>query len=117
MNMERPGELPDSANHDMILGEMRGQLREVVHGQANLAMKFDALTREVIGLGALASDIAEQKVTLAALAVRVDALETDKSRREGAQGVFHTILRSPTVAWLAAGAVALWVAFKERLDL
>lgn len=117
MSMERPTEVPDPSNHDMILGEMRGQLREVVHGQANLAQKFDALTREVIGLGSLASDIAEHKVLITALAVRVDALDTEKNRREGAQGVLQTILKSPLVGWLAAVAALVTAYVKGWLHL
>ncbi len=44
---------PAEVNQDMILGEMRGQLREVVHSLNGLTQKFDALTREVIGLAVI----------------------------------------------------------------
>lgn len=117
MGDERVREVLDSSSHDMILGEMRGQLREVVHGQANLAMKFDALTREVIGLGSLATDLAEQKLASTALAARVDALEAEKSRREGAYGVVQAIAKSPVVAWTAAIGAAAWAFLTGKVSL
>jgi hypothetical protein len=48
----------------MILGEMRGQLREVVHTLNNQTMKLDALTREVVALGPIAAEIAQMKTRL-----------------------------------------------------
>lgn len=58
---------PDDMSHSMILGEMRGQLRELVHSQNNLSAKFDGLSREVIGLAPLANDMADIKLRLKVL--------------------------------------------------
>lgn len=72
----------------MILGEMRGQMREVVHGLNGLSMKFDGLSREVIGLGALAKDVIEIKTThaqeLKLLQKQIDDLKSERDRRRGA---------------------------------
>lgn len=88
-------------SQDMILGEMRGQLREVVHSMNNLGSKFDGLSREVIGLGPLASDVAELKV-------KVASLETAHATQEGERGVWVAILKSPQFAWVAFLAAGAW---------
>lgn len=86
---------PEDASQAMILGEMRGQLREVVHSLANLSGKFDGLSREVIGLGALAKDVIELKTSHVAdlksmqgridsLKDEVDDLKSERDKRTGA---------------------------------
>lgn len=100
MTHERAKDVPDSSN-DMILGEMRGQLREVVHSVNNLSQNVTALTREVAGLGTLAVDVATLKIDIA-------ALKEDRNRREGASGVFLAISKSPAMGWLVGAAVAFW---------
>jgi hypothetical protein len=93
-------------NHDMILGEMRGQLREVVHSVNNLSGKFDALTREVVALGPLAVQIAEIKA-------KVEKLETTNLQQTGAKNLVVWFLQSPLFAWVAA-AVAFFFAVLWR---
>lgn len=82
----------------MILGEMRGQLREVVHSMNNLTQKFDGLTREVIGLAGLGSIVA-------ALQKSVAELEKDRDRRDGATGTIAAILKSPLIGWIVGLAI------------
>ena len=82
----------DVVNQDMILGEMRGQLREVVHSMNNLTQKFDSLTREVIGLAILGPKVAD-------LEMRMMKLETVHDRQNGAMGVIEMIMKSPLVGW------------------
>lgn len=53
----------------LLLGEIRGQLRELIHNANNNSQKLDALS------------------------LRVQALEQDKSRREGAIGLAEWSLR------------------------
>ena len=84
--MPDPTSAGDDSGHALILGEMRGQLREVVHGLNNLSGKFDGLSREVIGLGPLAGDIVDLKA-------RVLKLEDERSRRAGAVGLVEWIIR------------------------
>lgn len=128
--------MPDSrpparaGSNDMILGEIRGQQREMVHVMNNLSQKMDALSREVIGLGPLAADVAEVKVRIgtlereaaaaaevAALEVKVNALETERNRREGASGLLLAILRSPALGWLTGAAITAWAILTGKVDV
>jgi hypothetical protein len=81
-------DVPEDTTHAMILGEMRGQLREVVHGLNNLSGKFDGLSREVIGLAGLAKDVIEIKTQLAQetkdLRDEIDKLKSERDQRTGA---------------------------------
>lgn len=79
-------DLPIEGSQAMILGEMRGQLREVVHSMNNLSTKFDGLTREVVGLGPLAGDIVDLKA-------RVLKLEAEGNQRAGAVGLVEWVIR------------------------
>lgn len=76
----------------LLLGEIRGQLRELVHSSNNNSAKLDAL------------------------AIRVSALESDKSRREGQAGVLTAALRSPALAWIISAAVTVWALLSGRID-
>ena len=84
---------PDVVNQDMILGEMRGQLREVVHSMNNLTTKFDSLTREVIGLAVLGPKVTE-------LETRIGYLEASRQRQDGAIGIVGTIIKGPLLGWI-----------------
>lgn len=61
---------PTEPNALLLLGEIRGQLRELIHNANGNSMKLDAL------------------------AVRVQALERAKDRQEGALGLFQWFLRN-----------------------
>lgn len=89
---------PDTA---IMLGEMRGQLRELIHTLNNQVMKNDANAKIIAQLESLPADISEIKT-------RLTALEADKNRRDGAVGLGAWLLRSPLVAWILAGAVIGW---------
>ncbi len=87
--------LPDApdTNTMLLLGEIRGQLRELIHTGNNNTMKLDAL------------------------GTRVMALENDSARRVGANGVVSAILRSPAVGWMVGGATFLWGILTGRIHL
>lgn len=53
-----------SGSTEMILGELRGQMREMIHSVNNLGVKVDGLYREVRTLTILATDVADLKVRL-----------------------------------------------------
>ena len=76
----------------LLLGEIRGQLRELIHTGNNNSAKLDAL------------------------AIRVSALESDKSRREGAANVFQAILRSPAVAWIISAGITVWALLSGKIN-
>ena len=97
------------------LGELAAYTHEHRHGVNNLSQKFDALaldiTKKVEALDAKmtvridainAHLTAENKV----LQSRVDLLEVDKTRRDGAVGLFNWMLKS----WPALVGFALLVA-------
>lgn len=92
----------EPVNQDIILGELRGQVRELVHSVNNISGKMDALTREVIALGPLAADLAELKG-------RVYVIETTLSRQAGATGIITAILKSPAVGWVIGAAGMVWM--------
>lgn len=96
---------PAEVNQDMILGEMRGQLREVVHSLNNFTQKFDALTREVVGLVILGNEVTSLNSNVATLKIAVAELQLERSHREGAVGVVETILKSPLLGWLVGLAI------------
>lgn len=102
--------MSDAVNNDMILGEMRGQLREMVHGMNNISSKVDALSREVIGLGPLA-------VEIASIRREVDELKSERHRRDGAQGVIAAIVKSPAAAWFVSLAVGLYAVLTGRVQV
>ncbi len=100
----------DDAGNAMILGEMRGQMREMVHSLNNLSGKFDGLTREVIGLSTLAADIGDLKA-------RVKLIEEKGNRQDGAAGAWAMILRSPTLGWLVGAAITAWAILTGKVDI
>lgn len=109
----------DPVGHDnqnaMILGEMRGQLREVVHGLNNMSQKFDGLTREVVQLSALATIVGKLEAVVEALDIRIKTLETHQSKQTGSTDTLKTILASPLLPWLFFAAVMIYAALKGRI--
>ena len=74
---------PTDPNALLLLGEIRGQLRELIHSSNNNAQKLDALS------------------------LRVGALEADKHRRAGAIGAFEWVSKfGPWLLSMALGVLA-----------
>ncbi len=92
----------------MMLGEMKGQLRELIHNLNTMSAKIDSLTERVAGASGLPARVKE-------LEGRIMMLEADKNKRDGAIGLGGWLVRSPAIAWLAACSVALWAVLKGRL--
>lgn len=105
----------DATQNAMILGEMRGQLREVVHAMNNLSTKFDGLTREVVALGALATLVGKLEAQAEALDARLKAVEDKQSQALGAGGIIKAVLASPALGWLFVAAVAIWAALNGKV--
>lgn len=95
-----------------LLGEVKGQLRELIHTSNNTAQKVDAIGAKVAALGGLPAVVAEHKADIAALGVRVDGLERERDERKGAHGIIAMMLKSPAIGWLAGAAVAMWAFLK-----
>lgn len=87
------GNEPLESNSLLLLGEIRGQLRELIHSTNNTGMKVDAL------------------------AMRVSALEAADQRRQGATGLLQTILKSPALGWLVGAVVTAWAILTGRVHV
>lgn len=92
------------------VGEISGQLREVIHTVNNMAQKVDGMTERLLTSPTTAD--------FEKLSKRVDALEAERHRNDGAKGVFAAILQSKAfgliVTALLSAAAAL-LAVKEGL--
>lgn len=86
------------------VGEISGQLREMIHRQSNMEQKLDGLVER--GFKSATTDDIEK------LTRRIEALEAEKNRNDGAKGVFAGILKSPVAAWVAAIVAAVFGAIK-----
>jgi hypothetical protein len=80
-------------NSLLLLGEIRGQLRELIHNGNNNSAKLDAL------------------------GIRVAALETNESRRAGERGVVQALFRSPALAWLISAAITAWALLTGKVNV
>lgn len=92
----------------MMLGELKGQMREVVHTLNNMSMKLDGLSEKVIADQHLPAKVAE-------IERRVTDLEIDKNRRDGAMGLGGWLLHSPLVGWLVGAGITAWVMLRGKL--
>ena len=92
------------------IGEIRGQLREVIHTMNNDGQRLEAIARSIAKLDAVPGDIVEIKE-------RLTALETDKHRRDGANNLAMAILKSPTLGWLVGAVTTVWTFVTGRLTL
>src|SRR3546814_8706588 len=77
----------------MTLGELKGQMREIVHQLNNMSSKMDAISHEISKNSGIPEEVEKLKL-------RVAALEEKESKREGAMGLGVWIMRSPLIGWL-----------------
>ncbi len=105
-----PAVAPLGDQNSMILGEMRGQLRELVHTVNNLSTKFDALTREVVALGSMATELAE-------LRIKVATLEAEANQNKGARSFGMMVLKSPAIGWLVGAAISAWAVLTGKVHI
>lgn len=71
----------------LALGELKGQLRELIHASNNTATKVDGIAERVFAWGDLPGAVSK-------LEKRIDALEADRDRRDGAIGFGAAVLNS-----------------------
>lgn len=79
------------------LGEVRGQLRELVHLTNNLRQSLEAQSPSMYRVQDLIRD-------MAALDTRVMILEAKENQRIGAMTLGNFIFKSPLVGWLIAAS-------------
>lgn len=85
----------------MILGELRGQFREMIHTMNNLAMKVDGISAIVLKSESLPDVIKDHEK-------RIALLEAGENQRKGAMGITGWLFKSPLLGWLATAIVAVW---------
>ena len=90
--------MPDDQSLPLMIGEMRGQLRELNHNVNNLAQKFEDLMRTVDRTAHLPAAVEENKADITALNVRVTALEAIEHQRKGAISLGTALAK--VVPWL-----------------
>ena len=95
--------MPEDQSLPLMIGEMRGQLRELVHQMANLAHKFEGVARTVDESKHLPGMISENRASIAALEARVTALDTIEHQRKGAITLGTALLKS--LPWLIPAGV------------
>lgn len=81
------------ASVPFLLGQIQGQLRELIHSSNNNGQKLEALS------------------------ARVGALEAANERREGAAGVLAVLLKSPAIGWLAGAAISAWAVLTGKVHI
>lgn len=77
----------------VMVGEMRGQLRELVHTTNNVSTKIDGLTREVIAMGPLAAELAELKGEIRVANAEIATLKSKDDQRRGAVGLVEFVIK------------------------
>lgn len=97
----------EGVSQDMILGELRGQVRELIHSVNNLSMNVTSLGREVSALGTLAS-------TLSDVQARLAVIEAKQNQSDGEKGAWAALMKSPLLAWLFSLAAAAYVFLREK---
>jgi predicted RNase H-like nuclease (RuvC/YqgF family) len=95
----------DLQSMGLMLGELRGQSREMIHQMNNLSSKLDAIAHEVSKSSHLGGEVEKLKE-------RVTVLEDKENQRTGAVNLGAWLLKTPLVAWVAAAGVALWAFLK-----
>ena len=93
-----------------MMGEMRGQLGELIKLQTEHGKKIDALIEQ-------AAIHADLPAKLNALELRVKALETASDRRSGAMGLGEMLLKSPAVGWAVGAVATVWALFTGHLKI
>lgn len=101
------GDPTDIGALTLAVGEMRGQMREMIHAQNNIAQKVDFLTERAL--------LAPTSAQIEALSKRVDALEAEKDRQDGAKGMVASILGSKAFGVAVSIIFAAYVSIKEGL--
>lgn len=94
----------------LAVGEMRGQMREIIHTSNNTAQKVDTLAVSV----SMAASLPE---LVAGLTLRVAALERSDSRRDGATGIITAIMKSPAIGWLVGAAITAWAVLTGKVNI
>lgn len=98
----------------MAVGEMRGQLREIVHTMNNMAQALNAATTAIAKLETIPANVAKVEADVASLEKRVAALEVAEHKRKGAISFWGWFIQSPVPGVIVAIGTAVWVFLKGK---
>jgi hypothetical protein len=99
----------------LILGELRGQLKELIHSTNNLHGKVDGMGREVMAITFLAKDVSDLKVQQASFETRLGLQEKLSERNLGGREVVGVIMKSPVLGWMFVAAAILYAIFRGQI--
>ena len=85
----------------LAVGELKGQLRELIHASNNTATKVDGIAERVFAWGDLPGAVAK-------LEKRIDALEAERDRQSGALSVGAAILNSKTFGVVVTALLSIF---------
>ena len=91
----------------VMVGEIRGQMREVVHTLNNVSSKIDGLSREVIAMGPIAAELAELKGEIKVAQTEINAIKEVRFQRQGAINLVDWIFKN----WIGLVGVFILIAF------
>ena len=99
----------------IILGELRGQVKELIHSVNNLSGKVDGMGEKVMAVTFLANEIGDLKAKTAVIETRLAAQEAMNHQSKGAKDVISVILKSPMLLWIIVLAAAIYTYVKGTL--
>lgn len=100
----------DNQSMAVAIGEIRGQLKELIHTSNNNSQKLDALGERVL----LAANLPDR---MSAIEAKVQALKDESNRRDGATSVIGTIAKSPAIGWLVGAAITAWAVLTGKVTI
>ncbi len=87
------------------LGELRGQLRELIHNVNNMSVKIDSLSEK-------SAQSHDHPMEIVSIKERLSALEIAEQKRNGAFSFGALFLKSPVLAWAVAAMIVIYAKLK-----
>lgn len=108
--------MTDDPNTLLILGEIRGQLRELVHNSNNNAQEIRAVGMRLGKMELVTAKFEDTCKRIEDHDERIDMLVADKQRRDGAIGLVEWLAKNWPVLGLIVAAVAAALIVQGRLQ-
>lgn len=94
-------DMSESSDLHIMLGEIRGQLRQMIHTTNGTAQKVDALGREVSEIKGIAVTVAAVEIRVTKLEAEVVILKASENKRIGATSLAEWIVK--IIPWALMG--------------